>query len=55
MRYAGITASKAYDTAICITLDEALVQNILGAYVFQPEAMKRGLYLEEALFKVLSK
>ncbi|CAH1106847.1 unnamed protein product [Psylliodes chrysocephalus] len=55
MRYARITASKAYDAAHCATLDGTLVENILGAKVFQTEAMKRGLDLEEAVLKVLSK
>ncbi|CAH1965381.1 unnamed protein product [Acanthoscelides obtectus] len=31
MRYARITASKAYEAAHCATLDETLVENILGA------------------------
>nr|CAH7754978.1 unnamed protein product [Callosobruchus chinensis]CAH7762860.1 unnamed protein product [Callosobruchus chinensis] len=43
MGCASITASKSYDATICMTLDGALVQNILGAKVFQTEAMERGL------------
>ncbi|CAG9765762.1 unnamed protein product [Ceutorhynchus assimilis] len=55
MRYARITASKAYDAAHCATFDRTLVENILGAKVFQTEAMKRGLNLEEAVLKVLAR
>lgn len=55
MRYARITASKAYDAVHCVTVDGTLVENILGAKVFQTEAMKRGLDLEEAVLKILSK
>lgn len=55
MRYGRVTASKAHDSAKCGTFDGVLVENILGAKVFQTEAMKRGLYLEEAVLKELSR
>lgn len=55
MRYGRVTASKAYDAAKCGTFDGVLVENILGAKIFQTEAMKRGLYLEEAVLNELAK
>lgn len=55
MRYGRITASKAYEVIRCKTLDGCLVENILGAKIFQSSAMSRGLKLETDVLKVLSK
>lgn len=45
MRYARITASKAYESSKCSTPDGVLVEVILGAYKFKETfAIKRGSY-----------
>lgn len=55
MRYARITASKVYEVVKCKTLSGSLVETILGANIFQTEAMSRGLKLETDILKILSK
>ncbi|KAJ8913136.1 hypothetical protein NQ315_006054 [Exocentrus adspersus] len=54
MRYARITASKVYEVVKCKTQNGSLVETILGAKLFQTEAMSRGLKLENSILKVLS-
>lgn len=56
LRYARITASKAYDAAHCKTLDGTLVERILGASKLRDTApMKRGRLLEAAVIKEVEK
>ncbi|CAG9768311.1 unnamed protein product [Ceutorhynchus assimilis] len=55
MRYGRITASKAHSVTRCKTVDGCLVESILGAKLIQTKAMKRGLYLENDILKLLEK
>lgn len=52
LRYARITASKAYDAAHCQTFTGTLLENILGASKFKvTEAMQRGISLESQVLR----
>lgn len=54
LRYARITASKAYEAAHCKTLDGSLTENIMGATKLKDtDAMKRGRNLESEVIKVV--
>lgn len=53
MRYGRITASKAYEATKCQTMEGVLVENILGAKIFQTVSMLRGINLENDVLKIL--
>lgn len=56
LRYARITASKAYDAAHCKKLDGVLVEQIIGSKKLKDtEAMKRGRNLERLIIKEVEK
>lgn len=56
LRYARITASKAYDAAHCKTMDGTLTESILGATKLKDTAaMKRGRDLEKEVLKIIEK
>ncbi|XP_075986122.1 uncharacterized protein LOC142983144 [Anticarsia gemmatalis] len=56
LRYARITASKAYEAAHCNVFDGSLTETIMGASkVPDTAAMKRGRQLESEVIKVVEK
>lgn len=56
LRYGRLTASKLYTAAHCKKTDGAFINSVIGASkIFQTEAMKRGMYLEDAVRKVVQK
>ncbi|XP_013184777.2 uncharacterized protein LOC106130474 [Amyelois transitella] len=52
MRYARITASKAFEVIRCQTADGSLVASIMGAKAPDTAAMKRGRNLEMTVIKI---
>lgn len=56
LRYARITASKAYEAAHCKVFDGSLTETIMGASkIWDTDAMKRGRLLESEVIKVVEK
>lgn len=56
LRYGRITASRAYESAHCQTLNGSLVESILGASSLKDtKAMKRGKMLENEVRKLVAK
>lgn len=55
LRYARITASKAYEVTRCKTADGSLIAIIMGAKVPDTIAMKRGRRLEDLVKMQLKK
>ncbi|KAL4704353.1 hypothetical protein ACJJTC_010738 [Scirpophaga incertulas] len=55
LRFARVTASKAYEISRCKTGDGALVSMILGSKVPETPAMKRGRVLEQKVLRVVGK
>lgn len=56
LRYARITASKAYEAAHCNVFNGSLTETILGARKLRDtEAMKRGRFLESQILKEVEK
>ena len=56
LRYGRITASRAYETAHCHTLNGCLVEKILGAIKMKDSyAMKRGKSLEKEVRQLVEK
>lgn len=55
LRYARITASKAFDVTRCKTLDGSLIATLMGAKLPDTFAMKRGRKLEDLVKKQLEK
>ncbi|CAH0731390.1 unnamed protein product, partial [Brenthis ino] len=55
LRYARITASKAYDVTRCTTSDGSLIATLMGAKVPDTVAMKRGRKLEDFVKTQLKK
>lgn len=52
LRYAIITASKAFDVTRCKTSDGSLIAILMGAKVPDTIAMKRGRKLEDLVKKI---
>ncbi|KAF9808195.1 hypothetical protein SFRURICE_017347 [Spodoptera frugiperda] len=56
LRYARITASKAYEAAHCKSFEGSLTETIMGASKLRDtDAMKRGRELESEVIKVVQK
>ncbi|KAL4715011.1 hypothetical protein ACJJTC_003162 [Scirpophaga incertulas] len=55
LRFARVTASKAYEISRCKTGDGASVSMILGSKVPETPAMKRGRVLEQKVLQVVGK
>jgi len=55
IRFARITASKAFEVTRCKKHDGVLIDNIFGAKIFQSSSMERGLRLENSVIEELSK
>lgn len=56
LRYARITASKAYEASHCKVFDGSLVESIMGASKLRDtDAMKRGRQLENEVVEKMKK